>query len=532
MSPTFDNLPDLLVLVRRDGVLLGHAGGSGVALQPSSTAVGNALDSIWPAEVVQVIRQLVQKALVSRTTHDARFSDGTSTYEARVTAQGPERAVCLIRRPSDSGVDESATTGKFGAVAAHFERRSFLRRFQESLAMATLREQPAAVAVIHVDGVADLARIMDTQVAERTMSAAISRLAALGNDVADGNPVCGPEPVCDVGQLSESQIVLVVQSRDRDVVEALVRRHCDSLRAPIRIGEADFQLMPYAGVAILGPDASTPRSLLRNAQSAAAEARRNGTRTVAFFSDTVRLRSLARMDIAKELRDAIAGGAIKLRYLARHDLATGERVAAVGYLRWSHPLRGDVPPAEFLAAAETTGLSAALSRSALKCLNDDFPALQSSGGSNLRVSFGPLRQHILDDGFLEDIQNLLAAGAIPAASLELRIGERSLVACDLARLHALARLGVQLIVDEVGRGISSFDVLARAPLSGLQLDRSWVRGLPHEEIAMKMCRAGFGLAAALGLESIARGVDSMGRRDLLAMLGCRQGVGDLYGEIK
>ena len=110
------------------------------------------------------------------------------------------------------------------------------------------------------------------------------------------------------------------------------------MREPITIGDAEFRLTPYAGASILGVDASSPRVLLDHARAAAAEARRAVSRDVFFFSDTMQLKSLARIDIAGELREAIASHAIRLRYVGRHDLRTGRRVAWVGYVRWLHPL--------------------------------------------------------------------------------------------------------------------------------------------------------------------------------------------------
>ncbi len=527
MTSVLEGLPDLVMLVRRDGVLLAHSGGRGVAaLLPADPSIGQNIETIWPATAAGVIRHLVRQALASRTTHDATFSEGERTYEARVCAQGPDRAICLIRQPSVSAAEEqTGATGRFGAVALQFDRRSFLRRFHESLSMATLREQPTAVAVVHVDGIVDVARVIDTHVAEQVMSAAIGRLTH------ERNLQAGPEIGWYVGQLSESQIVIVIESRDRDRIEALIGGHCDSLREPIKVGDADFHLTPYAGVAILGPDATAPRRLLNHARGTAAEARRAGSSHVCFFSDTVRLRSLARLDLAQELRDAIAERSIKLRYMARRDLTSGELLAAVGYVRWHHPLRGEVSASEFLAVAETTGLATALSRAALKCLRDDYADLRRVGGPTLSLSFGPLRHHILDDGFMDDLRELFSDGVLRPDRVELRISERSLFAADMSLLHAIVRLGVTLIVDEVGRGIGAFDILARAPLAGLQIDRASVHSLAHDPSALKICRAGFALAQAIGLKSMARGVDSAEQRDVLAGLGCSQGIGDLYGEI-
>jgi predicted signal transduction protein with EAL and GGDEF domain len=430
----------------------------------------------------------------------------------------------VIRQPTAAAAEETAATGRFDVIAAHQDRRNFLRRFQESLSMATLRERATAVAVIHIDGVADLSRIMDTQIADQVMSAAVARIIQGRGAPEHGFPWYA-------GQLTESQIVIVIESREREQVEALVLRLCAVLREPIRIGDADLHVQPHAGVAILGPDAASPRRLLKNARAAAAEARRSGSGAAVFFSDTVRLRSIARIDVALELREAIEAGAISLRYLARRNLATGALTAAVGYFRWVHALRGEVPAAEFIALAEASGLSSALSRAALKRLGEDWPQLRAAHGDGLRISVGPLRQHILDEGFLGDVAALLKEGSLPPQHLELRISERALFACDAALLKSVHALGLTLIVDEVGRGISSFGVLAQAPLAALQLDRSWVLDLPANEVNARICRAGFGVAAALNLKSIARGVDNAAQRDALVELGCGEGIGELFGEL-
>ena len=203
------------------------------------------------------------------------------------------------------------------------------------------------------------------------------------------------EPPWYLGQLSEGVLALVLESADRLAIEACVARVCRSLRAPVELDDASFHVTPYAGAAILGQDAGSPRTLLEHARAAATEAKRSGAEEVRFFTDTLELRSLARLDIAHELRGAIADRAIRLRYVGRHDLATGRHVAKVGYLHWLHPLRGEVRPAEFVSIAEATGLALALSRSALASLREDLATVSRPDDAAGCVSFGPLRHHLL-----------------------------------------------------------------------------------------------------------------------------------------
>jgi predicted signal transduction protein with EAL and GGDEF domain len=518
----FDSLPDLVVLVRRDGTILDHGGGHGLSgLTLNGESIGKRLDHVWPDATAELITRLSRRAITLRASTEARFDDGGRHYEARLIAQGPDRALCIIREEL-AAAPEDALDSTAERPRPQLDRRGFLRRFKESVSLATLSEKPAAVAVIHVDGVSDIAQSFDAKIAELLISTAVLRLPAQSAD-----PDSEHSPWF-LGQLGDSLLAVVLETSDRDAIDARVSVICASLREPISIGDADFQLTPYAGVAVLGQDATSPKMLLDHARAAAIEAQRRGSAEVCFFTDTLRLRSLARLDIARELREAIANRHIRLRYVGRHDLATGRLVTWVGYLRWIHPVRGEVRPAEFLRVAESTGIAADLSRAVLRCLQEDFAALAPQWNDDVRISFGALRHHVLHDDFAADIVRFLAEGSVPAERLELRIAEKTFVASDPAPLKDLQRFGVQMVVDEVGRGLGSLDGLARAPIWGLQLDRAWVTALPGDPVALKVCRAGISMAKALGLTPIATGVDDQRQREHLLSLGCRHGSGDIY----
>ena len=521
--PLIDALPDLVILVRRDGVVLGHFGGRGVGtLAPAKFSEGEQVDRIWPQAVAAIVKQYVRKAIALRATLDGRFTDGLHHFEMRVSALRPDRAICVIRAALKEDACEGAWLSAVPNRRLRLVRRGYLRRCRDTLASAAIRERPASIAVIELDGVGDIARIVDPKVAEQVLSAALERLPPESPGGTDDSPAW------HVGRLSEHLLALVMETGDRDQIQACVARICSSLRDPIAIGDATFHLAAYAGVAVLCQDAPTPQALLDMARTAVAEARRAETTRVQFYTDTMRLRSLARLDIATELRDAIANQDIRLRYVGRYELATGRLVAWVGYLCWLHPLRGEVAPAEFLRVAEATGNALELSRAMLRRVREDFLALTPELDADVRISFGALRTHLLDEAFVDDIGRLLADGVVPADRLELRIAEHSFVAMNSGVLDRLRRLNLRLVVDEVGRGMGSFARLAGAPVWGLQLDRAWVTTLRSDEVALKVCRAGFGAATALGLTPIAIGVDDSDLHQALLDLGCGYGSGDFY----
>ncbi len=513
-----ENLPDLLLMMRRDGTVVAHSGGYGVAdLKPGAGAIGQPIEASWPNELAALLVQLVRRSISLRTATETKFRKGPCEYEVRVTPQGPDRALCVVR-PVLTAAQDSALESTDERPRPQLDRRGFLRRFRESTSLAALREKPIAVAVVHLDGIADIAQVIAPRISEQIMSTAILRLPVQEEG----------EPHWYLGQLSDSLLALVLETSDRDTIERCLGKLCASLREPVAVAEAEFHLTPYAGIAILGQDASAPKLLLDHARSAATEARRSGASSMCFFTDTLRLRSLARLDIARELHEAIQNCDVRFRYVGRHDLVTGRLVTWVGYLRWVHPLRGDIRPSEFLRVAEITGLAAALSRAVLTRLREDFLELISKSEADVRISFGALRHHVLHEDFVADIEGFLAEGDVPPERLELRVSEKTLISRNPADFVALRQRGVRLVVDEVGRGLGSLDWLARTPIWGLQLDRAWTTAIRSDAVALKVCRAGVAVATALGLTPIATGVDNQEQRAALLALGCRHGTGDLY----
>ena len=260
---------------------------------------------------------------------------------------------------------------------------------------------------------------------------------------------------------------------------------------------------------------------------AKAEARRTESASACFSREHPRL--AARPDIAHELKEAIAKAQIGLRYVSRHDLATGRLVARVGYLRWRHPQYGEIHPLELVRLAEITGRAADLTRAALQRLQTDFAAFTPQWCKGVRISFGAPKHHILHEDFIGDIEHFLAESVIPAERLELRISVKACFSRAASDFNSLAERGVQLVVDDLGRGMDwPLEWLGRAPMHGLQLNRGWVKAMQSDPNALNLCRAGLAIAKAYALTPIAASVDEPAQRDILLALGCLQGSGDLY----
>src|SRR5580692_292560 len=210
-------LPDLIVLVQREGTVLACGGGAAMGRLQSADTAGQRLEDIWPPAVAKLLKQLIRKAISSRAPAEARFEDEGGSFEVRVTAQGPERAICVIR-PTLVSAQEDSLDLTDERPRPQLDRRGFLKRFKESVSEAALREKQLAITVIHVDGIADIGQVIAAEIAERVMSVAILRLPHL-------DPARADAPARSwwyLGQLSESLLAVVLESAEREAIETCV----------------------------------------------------------------------------------------------------------------------------------------------------------------------------------------------------------------------------------------------------------------------------------------------------------------------
>jgi len=515
-------MPDVVAFLRPDGLITHHLGGRQVQfIRGSGSLAGRRLEDVLQAHVAALIARLARRALASRVSCDAEFSVDGAGYQVRLSAQGPQRALCVIRHLAEAS--SPAEEREAGAALGATERRGFVRRFQQSVALAALSERPLALCLILLDGLTDISRLIDFSIGERILTEVLRQLPAGGTAPA--------AMAWYVGQLGENLLGVVIEgSIEREPVRGVASALCEAIARPVRIHDATFHIAPSAGVAILGQDAAQPAALLDHARAAMLESRRSGARSVHFYSDTLRMLPVARLDIERELRQAIETGQIGLRYVARHELASGRLVAVQAYMRWAHPLRGEVPPAQFLPIADATGLAAAVSRAALERLVRDCGAVRASVGADVALSFGALRQHVASGQLLRDCRQLVPSGVLGSGGLELRIAERTLATLSRPEraLGQMVEFGARVVVDELGRGYSSLARLPQCPLRALQIDRALVVAARRNAVALRSCRAIAALAHALALVPIAAGTDDEAACAGMLEIGCVQGLGDHY----
>jgi len=294
-----------------------------------------------------------------------------------------------------------------------------------------------------------------------------------------------------------------------------------ALGGALRTAGVEIVLGGSVGVARYPLDGRTAADVLLASDIAMYQSKRNGKHQVTVFDARLRDASEQRLRIESELRQALRQGELRLVYQPIVDRA-GRIQGAEALVRWQHPQRGLIGPADFIDVAESSGLVVALggwvlteaARQVVRWRQAGLPALQVA----VNVSACQLRGGML----LSQYRDALADTGCDAARLEIELTEHSLVEDvddNLRQLEALRALGAGIAIDDFGTGLSSLSYMKRLPVDKLKIDRSFIAGLPDDRGDRAIVAAALSMAHALGLQVVAEGVETAAQRDLLGQMG-------------
>jgi diguanylate cyclase (GGDEF)-like protein/PAS domain S-box-containing protein len=319
-------------------------------------------------------------------------------------------------------------------------------------------------------------------------------------------------------------VVLCEDILEEEDAVRVAERVADAFSEPATIGDHELSVTASIGLAIgtaLDADAT---ALVRDADAAMYRAKEQGRGRIELFDQAMHARVMRRLGAESELRRAIGNEELRLHYQPIVAVDDGVPVGVEALVRWQHPERGLVPPAEFISLAEETGLIVPLGRWVIAEACRE--AAQWQG--RLSVSVNLSTRQLADRELVGFVSERLSESGLPAGSLVLEITESVLmqeVDSFVDALRALKALGVRLGLDDFGTGYSSLGYLRRFPLDVLKLDRSFVSELGDESAADSIIAAVIDMARALGMRVIAEGVETAEQLAILRRLGCHLAQG-------
>ena len=326
-----------------------------------------------------------------------------------------------------------------------------------------------------------------------------------------------------IARVGGDEFVLVLHDIDAGTqVESVARRLTEAMQLPFVVGEHTLFLTLSIGFALYPAHASNADALMHCADAALYRAKDLGRNRWQIFSEDFAVTRSEYLKLEQEMFEAVRSGQFLLHYqpIAKTD---GTIVGAEALMRWPHPARGMVSPAEFIPIAESNGLIALLGGWALRTACMQVVRWDVDGAPGLSVSVNVSARQFRQEDFHEQVRRTLSESGIAPARLVLEITESTLLkdpeqACTV--LEALERLGVRIAVDDFGTGYSSLAYLKRFPLSTLKIDRSFVRDMGHSASDRVIVSAVLSLARELGLEVVAEGVEDAQQLRFLTEKGC------------
>ncbi|QLH50540.1 MAG: EAL domain-containing protein [Candidatus Accumulibacter cognatus] len=340
-----------------------------------------------------------------------------------------------------------------------------------------------------------------------------------------------------VARLGGDEFVVMLTGLDRRPQEAATQSRIvgekilAALNRPYDLAGSEYHNTPSVGITLFGSQQDAVDELMKRADLAMYDAKATGRNTYRFFDPQMQAVVTARAALERDFREALQRQELFLCYQPQVDRA-GRIVGAEALVRWRHPQRGLVSPAEFIALAEETGLILPLGLWVLEtaCAQTTVWAAQA-GREEFTVSVNVSARQLRQPNFVEQVLGVLAKTAANPRNLKLELTESMLldnVQEIIAKMTVLKKHGVGFSLDDFGTGYSSLSYLKRLPLDQLKIDQSFVRDLLSDPNDEAIARTIVALASSLGLEVIAEGVESVEQCDVLAMQGCHTYQGYLF----
>jgi diguanylate cyclase (GGDEF)-like protein len=329
-----------------------------------------------------------------------------------------------------------------------------------------------------------------------------------------------------VARLGGDEFAVVTDDAGDDALLARADEVSELIAAPFVIAGVRLHLTASIGVARADGPGGDAGALLRRADVAMYRAKRAGTRRELYTPDADPHHP-DRLMLIDELLAAIDGDELVLDYQPTIDLRSGHVVGAEALVRWRHPRRGLLMPADFIPAAEQAGAIGRVTRHVLR-LAIAAGASWRAEGLALRVAVNISARDLHEPELLDDIDAMLEACRLPADALRLELTETALVTDPERCGDVLRRLddkGIGIVLDDFGTGYSSLAHLQQLPVCALKIDRSFVARMLDDANAALIARATIEMGRALGLRVVAEGVETRPTLDTLTALGCHEAQG-------
>lgn len=422
--------------------------------------------------------------------------------------------------------EEIANLAFYDSLTQLPNRRLFSNRLEQALAASARNGSSGALLLIDLDDFKMLNDTLGHDIGDLLLKQVAIRLA---HCVREGD---------SVARLGGDEFVVMLEDLSKDPLEAAKQTEVVgdkillNLNQSYQLNQYEHHSSPSIGVTLFDGHQQAMDDLMKQADIAMYQAKRAGRNTLRFFDPKMQEVINARADIGNELRRALESRQFQLYYQIQvNDLC--QTVGAEALIRWIHPDRGMVSPAQFIPLAEETGLILPIGEWVMETACAQLHIWQQDALTrDLVLAVNVSARQFRQDGFVSQVQAVVQRHAIDATRLKLELTESLLledIQDTIAKMNALKEIGVQFSLDDFGTGYSSLQYLKRLPLDQLKIDQSFVRDIVSDASDCAIVRTIIAMAHSLCLDVIAEGVETEAQRRLIVDNGCTQFQGYLFG---
>jgi diguanylate cyclase (GGDEF)-like protein/PAS domain S-box-containing protein len=392
-------------------------------------------------------------------------------------------------------------------------------RITEAIGLARRHTKKVAVLFLDLDGFKHINDSLGHPIGDKVLQSIAARLegSIRGSDTVSRQG--GDEFVVLLSEIERAEDAAIAAVK---LLQAVSHAHS--------IDQQDLHVTMSIGVSVFPDDGLDAETLIKNADTAMYQAKQHGRQRYQFFTPGMNVRAVERQFIEEGLRLALLRGEFSLDYQPKVDLMTGRITGAEALIRWTHPVRGLIRPAEFISVAEDCGLILPIGRWVLREACTQARRWIEAGLPAMTMAVNVSAMEFLDDNFLKGVFAILDDPHSAPGSLELELTESVLMkdaGSSAGILKALRAKGVQLAVDDFGTGYSSLSYLRKFTVDSLKIDQSFVRQIitePHEPIVSAIINMG----RSLNLRVVAEGVEQRQEAVFLEAHRCHEAQGNYF----
>ena len=382
-------------------------------------------------------------------------------------------------------------------------------RLRQALAAARRRDEMLAVMFLDLDNFSEVNDTLGHAAGDEVLTAVAARVTTA---------VRTSDTVARLG--GDEFAIIQTNVTDTDSASILAEKIMTAVNVPLAVAGQTLRITATIGIAFYPSDGKTVSELLQKADIALFEGKATGRESHRFFTPEMELELQDRIELEHELRQALERSEFLLHYQPQIEVATGRIVGVEALVRWQHPKRGMVSPAEFISVAETSGLIRPLGDWVLKAACLQVRAWQDEGRP-LRVAVNLSGVQLQGSDLVGSVEGALEDAGIGAALLELEITETIMLREDVDEvLDRLCRLGTLISVDDFGTGYGSLTYLRRFPISKIKVDQSFIKTMMSNQDDAEIVRAVVGLGRSLNMLVIAEGVETEDQLAFLKEINC------------